>query len=38
MFGVIWTTETPTMVPSGWKTWVMPTLRPINPMDIALTS
>src|SRR5450756_2655665 len=22
------------MVPSAWKTWVMPTLRPINPMLI----
>src|SRR3989337_1434394 len=29
------TTETATIVPSSWKTWVMPTLRPINPMLIA---
>src|SRR3990170_289790 len=27
-------TLTATMVPSSWKTWVMPTLRPINPMLI----
>src|SRR5664280_1996158 len=25
------------MVPSAWKTWVMPTLRPISPMLIAAT-
>ena len=38
MFGVTCTTETATIVPSGWKTWVMPTLRPINPMLIVITS
>src|SRR5688572_13864813 len=27
---------TATIVPSSWKTWVMPTLRPINPMLIGL--
>ena len=31
--------ETATIVPSSWKTWVMPTLRPINPMsDRLITS
>src|SRR5260221_12032394 len=29
------TTDTATIVPSSWKTWVIPTLRPINPMLIA---
>src|SRR5438876_359366 len=24
------------MVPSSWKTWVMPTLRPMSPIDISL--
>src|SRR5688500_6292631 len=28
-------TLTATMVPSSWKTWVMPTLRPLRPMLIA---
>ncbi len=32
MFGWMATTLTGIMVPSAWKTWVMPTLRPINPM------
>src|SRR6476620_1274670 len=32
------TTLTATMVPSSAKTWVMPTLRPINPMVIARSS
>src|SRR3954452_3659325 len=35
VLGVTSTTETATIVPSGWNTWVMPTLRPINPMLIA---
>src|SRR5215203_6383025 len=30
-------TETATIVPSSWKTWVMPTLRPMSPMLIAAT-
>src|SRR6266576_2816505 len=27
-------TDTATIVPSSWKTWVMPTLRPIKPTFI----
>ena len=30
--GSIASTETATIVPSSWKTWVMPTLRPMRPM------
>ena len=32
MFGSMATTLTGIIVPSSWKTWVMPTLRPINPI------
>ena len=39
MFGSISTTETATIVPSSWKTWVMPTLRPMRPIsEFAITS
>src|SRR5262245_35393173 len=27
-------TETATIVPSSWNTWVMPTFRPMSPIDI----
>jgi len=36
VLGSIATTETATIVPSSWKTWVMPTLRPINPISGAV--
>src|SRR6185503_3678013 len=34
VFGSMARTETATIVPSSWNTWVIPTLRPINPIDI----
>src|SRR3954471_14116256 len=32
VLGEIFTTETATIVPSGWKTCVMPTFRPMRPI------
>jgi hypothetical protein len=34
VFGSIASTLTATIVPSSWNTCVIPTLRPINPIDI----
>src|SRR3954452_25486057 len=38
MFGVTFSTETATIVPSGWNTCVIPAFRPISPMLIARCS
>jgi hypothetical protein len=34
VFGSMASTETATIVPSSWKTWVMPTLRPMRPIVV----